>query len=376
LITLAEDREYFIVVKKKNLGKKDVLMMRINKIYVLVIVASFLSLRTVAVDIGSDTAVNRFSTQQVLSDGDRIAGFAALEAGFKLSDSVTTATFDSFFPVSGEVNLADGTLVLKRDLIFSDASGFKQLGDVVGAEHSMEFSASMTCIPFVAGASSYLFSDLKVFLHSDLILKDCSIKFSGQSLINGRGNCLTLDPSCTIVVDSNSDLLIEDITIVDVDGTNIQCTDASSMITLKNTEWILDGDYTFATGKFNVLKDFAVVGDGYTFAYETDQVSTVSTNGRFILDNGVTFSYDPPIASRELLVLHESTSELILNGATLHATTTGMRLTTGRLIIDRASVLSSEGSVDAEGISFANDLSVQWFPAANLDFLQGVVVVE
>ena len=35
------------------------------------------------VDIGSDTAVNRFNTQQTLNNGDRIAGFAALQGGFR-----------------------------------------------------------------------------------------------------------------------------------------------------------------------------------------------------------------------------------------------------------------------------------------------------
>ena len=353
------------------------LMMRIDKIYLFVIIAFFLSLRVVAVNIGSDTKVSR-EVEVTLNDGDRIAGFAAMESGFTLFDSAAAATFDSFFPVSGTVDLADGTLVLQRDFIFRDTAEFKQLGDIIGNDHSMEFSASMTCVPSIAviGAPSYLFGELKLFLHSNVLLKDCSITFTGSSLINGRGNCLTLNSSCTIIVDSNASLLIEDITIVDVNGSNIQCTDSTSTITLKNVEWILDGDFTFAAGRFGVLKDFTVVGDGYTFAYETDQVSTVSTYGRFILDNGVTFSYKPPTASRELLVLHASTSELILNGATLHSTATGIRLTTGRLIIDRASEFSSDASVAAEAIGLASNLSVQWFPAATLDITQGIVVLE
>ena len=74
----------------------------------------------IAVDIGSDTAVTRFSTQQVLDDGDRIAGFAALEAGFSLASMSTAVTFDSFFPVSGAVALSGGTLSLNLDLIFHE----------------------------------------------------------------------------------------------------------------------------------------------------------------------------------------------------------------------------------------------------------------
>lgn len=328
------------------------------------------------VDIGSDTAVDRFEVQQTLNDGDRIAGFAALEAGFALSGSTVSATFDSFFPVSGEVDLANGELVLGRDFIFRDTSIFERLGDIEGDGHSLEFSASMTRVPLLSDSSDCVFSDLKVFLHANLTFEDCNITFSGDSILNGRGCSLTLGESCTLVIATNSSLLIEDITIKGLEGTKIHCTDSLSTISFHNVELVLDDDYSFTVGKFDVLKDLLIIGDGSSFIYQTDQVSTVSTNGRFILDNGVTFSYDPPVASRELLVLHESTSEFIVNGATLHSTSTGMRLSTGRFIIDRASILSNEGSVDAEAISFASSLDVQWLPAANLDFSQGIIVVE
>ena len=99
------------------------------------------------VDIGSDTAPTRFSTQQTLWNGDRVAGFASLEAGFRLIGSVATATFDSFFPVSGDIELRFGALILDRDLILRNVSSFITLGDIFGNGHTLEFSPTVTILP-------------------------------------------------------------------------------------------------------------------------------------------------------------------------------------------------------------------------------------
>ena len=107
----------------------------------------FFSSFSYAVDIGSDTSVTRFASDQVLFDGDRIAGFAAIEGGFALAGVTTTATFDSFFPVTGPTSFSGGTLILNRDLRFYDASSLTQFGNIVGQFHTLEFAATMTSLP-------------------------------------------------------------------------------------------------------------------------------------------------------------------------------------------------------------------------------------
>ena len=52
---------------------------------VVFILISFTTLMR-PVDIGSDTAVTRFNNQQVLNNGDRIAGFASIAAGFLIAN--------------------------------------------------------------------------------------------------------------------------------------------------------------------------------------------------------------------------------------------------------------------------------------------------
>jgi len=99
-----------------------------------------------AVDIGSDTAPSRFATQQILNDGDRIAGFAALDGGFKLSSVAVTGIFDSFFPVTGVIDLNGGTLQLNRDLVLHEVSRIEFIGDIIGNYFAFDLAASSSCI--------------------------------------------------------------------------------------------------------------------------------------------------------------------------------------------------------------------------------------
>ena len=99
-----------------------------------------------AADIGSDSAVSRFNTQVSISSGDRIAGFAAMGGGLIL-DTAVEAVFDSFFEVSGPVNIAAGTLCLNRDLRFRDPASFDRAGNVIGNDHTLSLSQTVTLLP-------------------------------------------------------------------------------------------------------------------------------------------------------------------------------------------------------------------------------------
>src|SRR5688572_6029613 len=100
-----------------------------------------------AANIGSDTAVTRFNTQQIVQNGDRIAGFAALAGGFALSGNGSIGTFDSFFSVSGDIALNFGTLILSQDLIINNITAINTLGNIIGNNHIMEFAPFISCVP-------------------------------------------------------------------------------------------------------------------------------------------------------------------------------------------------------------------------------------
>jgi len=81
-----------------------------------------------------------------------------------------------------------------------------------------------------------------------------------------------------------------------------------------------------------------------------------------------------------LLKLKASTSQLVLNGATLQTTSTGLQLTKGILLINNNSSLANGGTVDGEaiefgdGISAANNITIQYKPAAHLNITSGIVI--
>lgn len=330
-----------------------------------------------AVDIGSDTAVTRFNTQQTLNNTDRVAGFAELAAGFTLASSAVTATFDSFFPVSGNVSLTHGTLILNRDLIFRDVTTITELGNITGQYHDISFSSSVTSLPNIGGnAANINVSNVNIFLNANVYMRQESMHFTGQSIIDGAGHSLTLAPTCSIIVDSGASLMFKNIVLENVNTSKLQMVDSLGTITFNDVQLVMDNNYTMSNGKFVVLSDFRISGEGFTFVYNTDQVSTISTDGRMFLDHDMTFSYAPRVASRAQLVLLASSSELWMQGATLFTTSTGLRLDTGRLIIDRDSSLYNQGTVESEAISFADTLDVQLYPAATLACLNGLVVME
>jgi len=291
---------------------------------------------------------------------------------------LVSAAFDSFFPVSGDIALNDGTLSLSRNLILKDISKMKSLGDITGNGMILDLSQTVTSFPY-DGNANVTFSDVTIFLRGDVFVNESHITFSGDSIINGRGNALSLSSSSSLIIDENSCLKFEDIVIKNVSSSKISCVNDSSAIEFRDVLWVQDGDYIFSAGKFDLLGDFHICGEGYKFVYQTDQVSTVSANSAIIFDNNVTFSYDPAVASSDLIVLSDDTSEFILCGATLHATSTGLRLKKGKLVIDGKSFISCDGQIEDDAISFGdgssaeNNLEIQFLPAANLEIIKGFV---
>lgn len=143
-----------------------------------------------AADIGSDTAVTRFDTQQIVSNGDRIAGFAALAAGFQLDGITTVGTFDSFFPVIGNVNFNFGTMELNQDLILHNEGTIVFWGDINANGHTLELPQSTRCIPELTDlcAVTFTFEDVE---SSSITSVDFS--FDNLYLAEGEGTELAVD---------------------------------------------------------------------------------------------------------------------------------------------------------------------------------------
>jgi len=116
-------------------------------------------------------------------------------------------------------------------------------------------------------------------------------------------------------------------------------------------------DYTFANGAIIIRDDVLMTGD-HVFAYQSSQTSTINARAQLMLDSNFTFSYAPSSASRDLIAFVDGTSQLVLNGATLHTTTTGMNLTKGQLVAHGISHLSSDADITVGDLILADDFSL------------------
>ena len=231
-------------------------------------------------------------------------------------------------------------------------------------------------------ASSIEFTDLHISLCGNIALDNSQIIFKGESVIDGNGNIFDLSGTSTIIIDSNASLCLKDISLKGMLNSNIYCTDHTSTLLVDNCRWLMEVDYDFNAGHLDILHDFEIIGSGYNFSYKTDQRSTILANSRLILHDGVTFSYIPTLADKNLIDLFNSTSDIILRGATLFCSSIGLRLTKGNLIVERKSFLECDGSNYAEAICFGdgasadNDLHIETIGAANLEVSSGYVVYD
>lgn len=226
-----------------------------------------------------------------------------------------------------------------------------------------------------------IFSDINLFIHDDFTLNSLTITFSGtDNGLNGLGHSLTLDATSKIRVQQGANLIMQNIRLEGVGAGNIVPCDSTSTFSFHDVVWVQDNNYSFTQGRFDVLGNFTLQGDGYSFIYNSNQKSRILANGNMIFDSGITFSYDPIINSNALLQLTSINSTISLNSATIATGATGLQLTTGLLSIDGLSFLMnggatpSQGIIWGDGVTSANNLQLEWQPAANLQLVSGFLI--
>ena len=193
-----------------------------------------------------------------------------------------------------------------------------------------------------------IFDDLKIQFDCDVEFKQCCIEFQGDSVINGNGYKLILSNCCQIKVGSNSTLLIKDVIIDGVEKKNIQLTDETSKIIFENVELILDGDYIFDKGSFDIIGELNISGKGNKFIYASDEISTVNANSSLALNPGVTFRYDPPGKDSNLLQFENKTSLLTVCNATLEGGDLQWQMCKGELFVKGNSCIASDFTVKSK----------------------------
>jgi len=230
-------------------------------------------------------------------------------------------------------------------------------------------------------SNQVVFSDINLFIHGDVTLNSMIITFSGtNNRLNGLGNTLFLGQNSALRVQTQANLLLQNICIEGIQAGSIVPCDFTSTFSFQDVVWIMENNYSFTQGRFDVLRGFNLEGRGTSFIYTSNQVSRILANGNMLIDSGVTFSYAPSNNSNSLLQLTNINSTLSLNSGTIVTSSAGLKLTTGLLSIDGLSYLINGGTNQAQGIIWgdgvnsANNLQLEWQPAATLQLLTGFLV--
>lgn len=227
---------------------------------------------------------------------------------------------------------------------------------------------------------SFMVSNLVLLLNNGLMIDDAAIIFNGNATIEGQGNTLDLMGTSTFIIDRNSSLSLKNVVLQGAGLQNISGVDSTSTLTCENVRWSLDTDFTFTQGALFVVSQLILEGEQKLFTFQTDAPATIEPFSSITVDNGVTFSYDPSIANKNLLLFSDSTSCLRLIGGTLHASATGLNLLKGSLCVDNNSSITSDGVVDNEAIAFgdgvasSNNFNINIDPAALLELVTGRVL--
>jgi hypothetical protein len=327
---------------------------------------------------GSDTAVSAlpaFTAPAAPAIPNRIAYFGWTQNGFTLTDNTTSLLFDSVFPVSGTIQMNGGTLNLNRDLIMNNLATLQGLGQIVGAAHILSLAQSINALPL----NTQSFNNTRLTMNSDITLKS-AITFSstgtGFCSIQGNGHVLSLAAGSSMSITGT--LQLHNVIIEGIAGTNVQCTTSNSFLLLDNVTWIQTSTYTFGAGSFQCENKVIFRGQDTAFVYQSNQPSLINTDATLLLDTGLTFSYAPVnSSSQSLLAFTDPTSLLILNGATLSTTTTGITLTQGSLLVQGNSFISTPTVATAitlgNGISALNDMATTIAACGNLTVANGAL---
>lgn len=351
----------------------------INKAIGLVVFVILFFSYMYAATIGSNTAVTRLTALQTVNRNDLIGNATWLAGGFQLAAVNTgTSIMQSQFITSGPVNFNGLPLALNANFKLGDnTTNINTLGNIIGQGNAFELSQSVTIFPITATGAQYTFSDLKLLIDADTKLNNSALLFTGNSVIDGGGLVLDLAGTSSIIVGSNSSLLLRRITLNNVHGTMFRCLDNTGTVSFSsNVGLILDGDMSFTVGQLYVAEELILTGT-HKFSYQSTQSVILSSDANVVLGFGLTFSYDPSNKAQGLFQFMPG-SVITLAGATMHAASGGQQFLKANIVVEDRSYLSSEGTSTAnamifgDGVNIANNVSV--IARADLEILRGIVI--
>ncbi|MBT4595126.1 hypothetical protein HOD08_04605 [bacterium] len=206
---------------------------------------------------------------------------------------------------------------------------------------------------------------------------------STASTIYGKGCKLTLGVANALNISNGVTLNLQDVKVAGITPTNdieIACaagTYSTSKLVLKDTQLEFAGEYPFAEASIDISGDCLFGGRtaAASFGLRTSGTMTILADSTLTIDRNFTFTYEGrPIAGssnangmEKIVFTNAVTSRLYLNGCEFRTSTTGAKLSGGRLVIDDKVTFSSGAHHDASALKIDTDLTVEILAGAVLD---------
>ncbi len=314
-----------------------------------------------------------------------IGGAGDIAGTITLQDSSAALTLQLLGLLTSDAVMNDGTLTLANDLYLGSGVMFTGNGTINLSDYSLYFGSetkSWSDNTYWSGSGGAMHFNSNISLSG-------TWTFGGNVVVHGNDQTFDLGATGNIFVDSNSSVMFHGLRLENVSDENIQCVDDTSVIMLDDVAWCQSdsSSYNFDTGALRFTHKVLMCGNDSLFVYSTSETSTICSESKLVLDTGFTFSYDPGVASKNLLAFEDESSKLTLKSSTLHSTATGMQLKKGGLEAKGESYLSSDKAIVQanvprildEGIMFgsgtaADDFSCVIVGGASLTLSGGTLV--
>jgi len=295
------------------------------------------------------SAFKIYDTHQVYTYDATEENYVFYKAGFTVNPGVTL-TLNTPTPVLGEINLSDtGVLKLEGDMYVSSDAYLSNGGELDGNGHSLVLSCNFT------------------------VPEGDALRIISDTIINGHGTTITLEPHAQITVDNSVTLTIKNARILNIrNGISdpmVSISGSAGQLALQNVELALAGDYYFNNGRLFIHDDVIISGTS-AFVYTCSHDSYIDCAGTWGFDKRTKFKYDPIESNNELVHMQDVTSCLYLNGCVLQAGDMGLRLSKGCLYFDNSVTLSCPTSTIIFGDSSlgqVGDLDVHVLAGARVE---------
>ena len=326
-----------------------------------------------SVQYGSETVVSiQPNAYFPSSDTDnKMLAFGWFRNGYTLEDTNTSCTFDSAFPVSGDVNMNGGTIYLTADLHLENITTLENLGKIYGNGHIITMDSSVESL--INSKVNTKLVDVELSLASDLEIST-TLFFEGNCNVDAQNRRIILAPNIEIVVEKNSTLTIQNMQLKGVQRYNIRCVDDTGTIILDNSSFDLDQDYNFTVGSLQMLNNVDLSGS-YTFFYDSSQSLTIHSTSHCNVADGATLGVRTknPSYGQNFIWFEDNTSEIEVENSSIQVGSAGILLTRGTIIFDGAVNVQANSTSTANGLIFgtgvtADDIIVKFNPAARVNF--------